>query len=61
MKKSDQAWPQEALPVMTAEQTILWLDGYRQLMWEVWKNNPELYKEWQRLNQCEPQLPSKKI
>ncbi len=28
-------------PVLTHEQTIEWLDGFRQLMFEVWRNNPD--------------------
>jgi hypothetical protein len=40
-------------PELSPEQIIEWLDGYRQLMWEVWKNNPELRKNWEKLNQDE--------
>jgi len=36
---------------MSPEEIIEWLDGHRQLMWEVWKNNPELRKQWEMLNQ----------
>jgi hypothetical protein len=28
------------VPVLTTEQTIQWLDGFRELMFEVWRNNP---------------------
>jgi hypothetical protein len=37
-KKIISNWGQT--PVLTAEQTILWLDGFRKLMFEVWKKNP---------------------
>ncbi len=46
-------WPvqPEMQPVLlTPEQIILWLDGHRQFMFEVWKNNPHLREEWERLN-----------
>ncbi len=35
---------------LSPEQVIEWLEGYRELMIEIWKNNPELRKEWERLN-----------
>ena len=35
---------------LTPEETIQWLESYRQLMFEIWKANPDLYIEWQRLN-----------
>ena len=38
-------------PQLSPEEIILWLDGYRQMMWEVWRKNPELRKQWERLNQ----------
>lgn len=28
------------LPILTPEQTIIWLDGMRELMLEVWSKNP---------------------
>jgi hypothetical protein len=44
------------VPVLTHEQTITWLDGMRELMFEVWRSNPEqiphekkkLLKDWLR-------------
>ncbi|EKD50942.1 MAG: hypothetical protein ACD_62C00392G0005 [uncultured bacterium] len=44
-------WPQQELPVLTPEQVIEWLDGFRQFMWEVWQHNAQLRKDWERLNQ----------
>ncbi len=32
---------------LSPEQMIEWLEGYRELMIEVWKNNPELRKQWE--------------
>lgn len=37
-------------PPLNPEQIIEWLEGYRELMIEVWKNNPELRKQWERNN-----------
>ncbi|MBI4925783.1 MAG: hypothetical protein HY843_07650 [Bdellovibrio sp.] len=36
---------------LTPEQIIEWLESYRELMIEVWKNNPELRKQWEQ-NYC---------
>lgn len=38
-------------PTLTPEQIIEWLDGYRSLMFEVWKNNPKAREEWERVNE----------
>ena len=35
---------------LTAEEIIQWLDGYRQLMFEIWQNHPELYQKWKNIN-----------
>ncbi len=42
--------------LLTAEQTILWLDAYRQWMFEIWKNHPELRVEWEKINQIKNDL-----
>jgi hypothetical protein len=35
---------------LTPEQTLLWLDDFRELMFEVWRKNPSLRKQKQRLD-----------
>lgn len=30
----------------SAEQIIEWLDEYREFMFEIWKNDPELKEQW---------------
>ncbi len=35
---------------VSAEKRIEWLDGMRALMFEVWKNNPALRKQYEKLN-----------
>ena len=47
-KKPEPDWGQP-IP-LTPEQIILWLDGHRNLMHEIWTKNPELRQEWERLN-----------
>lgn len=39
-KKTPAYWG--VTPTLTPEQTVEWLDGFRQLMFEAWKNNPKL-------------------
>ncbi len=35
-------WSQYQGPIrLTPEQTIQWLEGMREFMFEIWKNNPE--------------------
>jgi len=47
-KKLKADWGQ---PVpLSAEQIILWLEGHREWMIEVWNNNPHLRKRWEDLN-----------
>ncbi len=36
---------------LSPEAIIEWLEGHRQLMFEVWKENPELRKQWEKLNE----------
>lgn len=36
---------------LSPEQIIEWLEGYRELMMEIWRNNPKLREEWERLNE----------
>ena len=44
-------WGQSSSEIkLTPEQIIDWLESYRELMIEVWNKNPELRKEWERLN-----------
>jgi hypothetical protein len=42
--KRQDAWDEwnksNPAPVLTTEQTIEWLEGMRELMFEIWKNNP---------------------
>jgi len=35
-------------PPLTPEQIVAWLEGHRQLMWEIWKNNPGTYEVWKK-------------
>lgn len=37
-------------PRLSAEQVILWLDGYRQWMFEIWRSNPKLREKWLKTN-----------
>ena len=39
-------------PRLTAEETILWLDGHREFMFEVWRSNPGFREKWLRINQA---------
>ncbi len=49
--KVAQDWGQASSQIqLTPEQIIQWLESYRELMFEVWNKNPELRKEWERLN-----------
>lgn len=42
-------WGQDSsAATLTPEQIIEWLEGYRELMIEVWTQNPELYEIWKR-------------
>ncbi len=38
---------------MTPEEIIQWLEGIRELMFEVWSKNPDLRKTWERLRDQE--------
>lgn len=44
-----QKWKQRRPLKFTPEETLLWLDGYRRFIFEVWKNNPKLRKKWENL------------
>lgn len=60
--------PHYEQPRLTPEEIINWLDGHRQFMWEIWKQNPELRKRWEFLqnnskkttNEAE-RLPDRKV
>jgi len=40
-------WNQtKPVPVFTPEQTILWLEGIRELLFEVWKNDSHKLSQW---------------
>lgn len=42
-------WNAEQRPMRpTAEQSLTWLDGWREFMFEVWRNNPELLARHER-------------
>lgn len=44
------AWNAEQKPDrLTPEQALTWLDGWREFMFEVWRSNPHLRKEYERL------------
>jgi hypothetical protein len=52
---SKEDWSQNSgQPPMTPEQIILWLEGIRTMMFEVWEQNPQLRKEWEDRNQNRP-------
>lgn len=38
------------IPRLTPEQIIIWLECYRQMMFEIWANNPRLRRDWEKLN-----------
>lgn len=42
-------WEQSQFP-LTPEEVIQWLEGHRQLMFEIWTQNPKLREEWERIN-----------
>ena len=42
----EQPWPTRKL---SAEETLNWLDSCRRFMFEIWKNNPNLRKIWEKL------------
>lgn len=37
-------------PTLTPEQIILWLEGHRALMFEVWRANPGTREKWEAIN-----------
>lgn len=37
----------------TAEESLDWLDGMRAFMFEVWKNNPDLRKQYEEFQESE--------
>jgi len=37
-------------PQLSHEQIIEWLDGHRQWMFEIWKNDPAARKKWEAIN-----------
>lgn len=39
---------QEKPIAMSPEQRLEWLDGVRAFMFEIWKQNPSLYKAYQK-------------
>ena len=41
-------------PKLSAEDTLVWLDGYRQLMFEIWKKNPSLKRRFEKLAYLTP-------
>lgn len=47
-KKSETDWGQPS--ILTPEQIILWLEGHRKWMHEIWSRNPELRKQWENIN-----------
>lgn len=47
-------WNQQAESVkLTPEQCLEWLDGVRAFMFEVWRENPHLRREYERLRSKE--------
>lgn len=51
MIAAKQDWAEESShPILTPEQIITWLEGHRELMIEVWTNNPNLRLEWEKIN-----------
>ena len=38
------------LKLLTPEEVITWLEGHRQWMFEIWKNDPKLRKKWEKIN-----------
>ncbi|MBF0106768.1 MAG: hypothetical protein HQM16_15765 [Deltaproteobacteria bacterium] len=50
MNSKQQNWEKwnKQLPkiVFTTEQTILWLEGMRELLFEVWRNDKERVDQW---------------
>lgn len=43
-------WNAEQKPVrLSPEDCLKWLDGCREFMFEVWRSNPHLRKEYERL------------
>lgn len=50
--KPTQNWSSESSAIpLTPEDIIEWLEGHRALMIEVWTQNPELRKQWEKLNE----------
>ena len=47
LKKND--WGQPI--ILTPEQIILWLEGHRRWMHEVWTQNPGTREQWIRINE----------
>jgi hypothetical protein len=41
-------WPthEEVTDHLTPEQILTWLEGWREFMFEVWRKNPELRKDY---------------
>lgn len=51
MNKSKTDWGELSSSLtLSPEQIIEWLEGYRELMVEIWKNNPELRETWEKTN-----------
>ncbi len=43
-------WNAEQKPIrLSPEDCLKWLDGCREFMFEVWRSNPHLRKEYERL------------
>jgi len=50
-KEGWEKWNQEYKePDYTPEQILTWLDNWRAFMFEIWKNDPSLRKEYEKLN-----------
>ena len=47
-------------PKLTPEQIILWLEGHRELMAEIWRSNPGSREKWERLNHPETPIAKRK-
>ena len=58
-KSSEKSLDWGVTPRLTPEQIIVWLDGHRAWTFEVWRQNPELRKRWERINERE-KLPLKR-
>ena len=53
-KKADWGEPVK----LSAEEIILWLESHRNWMHEIWTQNPDLRKKWEKINETNESVES---